>query len=93
METGSLERSIGVKRVESNTEKTKMMISSENVGKVTMADKFPSAVYRKGLTIYSILCQFWRCWVNKRCGGFRGKLKKDKEFKCHACANQRIDMA
>ena len=71
-----------------NIEKTKMIISSENIGKVTMADKLPGAVYRKGVSIYSILYQFCRCWVNKRCDDIRGKPKKNREFECHACTNQ-----
>ena len=32
------------------------MICSENAGMVTEADKFPRAVFRKGVGRYSILC-------------------------------------
>ena len=55
--------------------KTKMMISSENAEKVAMEVKFHCAVCRKGVGINSILCQIYRCWLHKRCGGTRGKLK------------------
>ena len=52
-----------------NVNKTKMMISCENVGtgKVALEGKFPCAVYRKGVGSNSILCQFCRCLVDKRC--------------------------
>lgn len=62
-ETGSLERNIGDKRVESKCQKDKMMISSENVGKVTIEGKFPSAFCRKDVGSNSILGQFWSCWL------------------------------
>ena len=52
-----------------------MMITSENVGKVTIEGNFPCAVCRKGVGSNSIHCQFCRCWVHKRCHGVRGKLK------------------
>ena len=57
-----------------------MMISSENAGKVTMEGKLPSAVCRQGLGINSILCQFSRCWVHKRCSGIKDKLKEESKF-------------
>ena len=65
--------------------KTKMRISSNNAGKVTIEDKLPYAVCRKGADSNSLLCQFSRCWVHKRCRGIRGKLKEDGKFKCPAC--------
>ena len=39
------------------------MISSENVGKVTIEGKFPSAFCRKDVGSNSILGQFWSCWL------------------------------
>ena len=46
-ETGSLERSTGVKGGD---------ICCENAGKVTIEGKFSYAVYRKGIDSNSILC-------------------------------------
>ena len=59
-----------------NVKKTKIMISSENDGMVKTEDKFSCAVYRKGVGSNSILCQFCRWWVYKRCSGIRDKLKR-----------------
>lgn len=38
--------------------KTKLMISSENAGKITMKGNFPCAVCKKGLESNFIVCQF-----------------------------------
>ena len=65
-----------------------MMISSENAEKVAVEVKFHCAVCREGVGINSILCQISSCWLHKRCGGTRGKLKEDSKFKCHIYANQ-----
>ena len=70
-----------------------MMISGENAGKVTIKGKFLCAVCRKDVGSNSILCQFCRCWVHKRCSGIRGKLKVDSKFKCQTCMNQQMDIA
>ena len=70
-----------------NIKKTKMKINSENAGQVTVEDKFPYAVCRKGVGSNSILSQFCRCWKH------RGKLKKDCKFKFQTYANQKIDVA
>ena len=59
-----------------------MMISSESFGKVPIDGNFPCAVCRKGVGYYSILCQFYRCWVHKRCCGIKGKLNEDSKFTC-----------
>ena len=45
--------------------KTKMMISSENTGRVAIESKFRYAVCRKHVNINPIICQFCRCWVIK----------------------------
>ena len=76
-----------------SVEKTKMMFSIENVGKVSVEDKFPCAVYRKGVSSNSILCRFCRCWLHKRCSAIRSKLKEDSKFKFQTCANQQKDIA
>ena len=65
------------------------MISCQNVGKATMERKFSCAVCRKGVGINSIICQFCRCWVHKRCSGVRGKLKED--IKCQTSTNHQTD--
>ena len=62
------------------------MISNENVGKVTIEDKLLCVVCRKGESINSILWQFCRCWLQKRCSGIKGKLKEDSKFKRQAKA-------
>ena len=76
------------KRLRVHFKKTKMMISSENAEKVAVEVKFHCAVCREGVGINSILCQISSCWLHKRCGGTRGKLKEDSKFKYHIYANQ-----
>ena len=71
-----------------NVKKTKMMIRSKNAVKVTIDGKFPCAVCRKGVGSNFILCQFCRCWLHKRCSGFKGKLKDDSKFEYQVSANQ-----
>ena len=66
----------------------KMKFSSEDAGKATEVDMFPCAVWRKDVRSNFILCQFCRCWVHNRLSSFRGKLKKDGNFKFQTCANQ-----
>ena len=53
-----------------------------------MGSKFSCAAWRKGLGCTSILCQFFRCWLHKKCSGIRGKLKEDSKFKCQTCESQ-----
>ena len=59
-----------------------MLISSENAAKVTGEGKFPCAVCKNRVGSNSILCQFCRCWVHKRCRDIRGKLKENDTFTC-----------
>ena len=70
-----------------------MMITSGDAGKASVQVKFPCAFSRKGIASNSILCQFYRCCVHKRCSSIRDKLKKDSKFKCWICGNQQIDVA
>ena len=57
--TGSLERgTLKSTGMRVNVRKTNIMISSENIGKVTEKDKFPWAVSRKGVGSKSILYHF-----------------------------------
>ena len=67
------------KGLEGNIMKTKMIISSENGGKVTIEGRCLCAVCRKGVGSNSFFCQFCRCWVHKRCSGVRGKVKVDSK--------------
>ena len=53
-----------------------------------MGSKFSCAAWRKGLGSTSILCQFFRCWLHKKCSGITGKLKEDSKFKCQTCESQ-----
>ena len=57
-----------------------MMISSENSGSLTEKAKFLFVVCREGVGSNSVICQFYSCWVQKKCG-IRGKLKEDIDFK------------
>ena len=43
--------------------------------------------------ITSILYQFCRYCVYKKCSGIRRKLKENSMFKCQKCANQQTDIA
>ena len=76
-----------------NIKKIKMMISNENVGKITIEGKFPCIICRKRVSSNSIFCQLCRWWMHKRCSGFEGKLKVDSKFKCQTCINQQTDRA
>ena len=71
--------------------KTKLMIGSEILGKVTENGKFSCAVCSKGVGSSSILCQFFQNWVHKSCSSIIGKLKGDNKFKCEICAIQRTN--
>ena len=62
-------------------------------GKVIEEGRFPCPVCKKSVSSYSILWQFCRCWLHKRCNGIIGKPKEDSEFKCQTCANRQIDIA
>ena len=73
-----------------NVKKTKVMIRSENAGKITVKGKFSWAVCRKVVESNSILCQSCRCWVHMRCSGIRDKLKEDNKF---VWTKQLIDIA
>ena len=75
-----------------NVKKTKLMINSENAGKVTMEIKLSCVGCRKGLGTNFILCQFCRCWLHKKCSRIRGKLKEDRKFKHQTRANQLADI-
>ena len=63
-----------------NVKKMKMMVSSENGGKVAEKCKFCCPIFKKGVGIIYIYCQFCRCWVRKRYSGVRNKLKEDSKF-------------
>ena len=78
--------------MESKVNKTKMMITSK-IWKVTLEGKFPCAVFRKVLGSNSILCQFCRCWVHKRCSFIKAKQNDNSKFKYQTCTNQETYMA
>ena len=61
--------------------KRRMVISKKNAVKVKVGGKFPFVVWRKSVSNNSILFQFCRCWVHKRCICIRVKLKEDIKFK------------
>ena len=52
-------RVLDLKGLRINVKETKIIISTENAGKVTEEDKFSCGVYRKGAGINSTLCQFF----------------------------------
>ena len=76
-----------------NFKKTKTMINSENAGKVTEESQSSSNVCRKSRSSNSILCQFWKCRVHKRCSGIRGKPEEESNLKCEASANKQTGIA
>lgn len=65
-----------------------MTRGDENAGKLAIDNNSPRAIWRKGVNSYSILWQFCKNWVHKRCNGSKGKLKEDSTFKCQTCANK-----
>ena len=72
-----------LKELRVNVKETKMTIINQNAGKISKEDKSPRTVCSSN----SILCQFCRCWVHKRCSSIRGELKDDSKFKCQTCVN------
>ena len=70
-----------------------MIVSTANIGKVREERKFSWAISRKGAETNSIVWQFCKYWVHKRCSGIKGKLKEDGEFRCHTYANEETDIA
>ena len=75
-----------------NVKKTKMMTSSENVGRVKKEGRFISTVSKKDVGRTSILCLFCRCWVYEVYSFIRVILRGDNKFKCHSSATQQIDI-
>ena len=65
---GSLES----KGLRINVRKTKMMISSENARNKVRRRQVSLCCLQKGVGRNSILCQFCKWWVHKRCIGIRG---------------------
>ena len=78
-------RTLQSKGLKVNVKKTKAKVSNEKARKVKKQEKFPCTKCRKGVGSNSILCQFFKCWVHKRCTGVRGRLKQDDEFNCRIC--------
>ena len=76
-----------IRRFRVNVKKTKMMIISENVGKVTEGEKFLRAVYKKYWGSDTIFCQLCMCRILKTYSGIKGKPKKICKFKCQTCTN------
>ena len=54
-----------------NVTKTKMIIRSENPGKVKEKIQFFCRAFRKGVGSNSILCQLYRCWLQTICSGVK----------------------
>ena len=68
--------------------KTTMIVSTANIGKIREEIKFPCAVSRRGAETNSMIWQFCKYWVHKRCSGIKGKLKEDGEFRCQTYTNE-----
>ena len=60
-----------------NVKKSKMMINSENAGKITKEGKFTFVVCREDASSYAILYKFCVCWVHKKCSWIKSKLKEN----------------
>lgn len=48
---------------------------------------------RKDVVNKSILYQFYRCGVHKRCSGIRAKFEKGQQIEIQTCAYQQTDIA
>ena len=65
-----------------NLGKTKIMVSSCDVGKIREQGKYPCGVCRKGVGVNSVYCQSCNHWVHYRCSKVRGRLQPNQDFKC-----------
>jgi len=68
-----------------NVQKTKVLVSGRDIGKVTETGSFPCSVCCRGVGSNSIFCNSCRHWVHKRCSGIKGRLRPDAQFQCKAC--------
>ena len=81
-----MEKSIAVERVESKCSEDENDDKQWKFWKAYRKVKFLFVVCREGVGGNSVICQFYSCWVQKKCG-IRGKLKEDIEFKSQTFGN------
>ena len=74
-----------------NIGKTKVMVSSTDVGKAVKTGKFPCGVCSKGVGVNSIYCSHCNHWIHQRCSGLQGPLENTPNFKCRTCVLPRND--
>ena len=66
-------------------EKTKIMICGENLHSLKDSGKHPCGVCCKGVGSNSIFCDGCQSWINKKCSGFKGRLKANPIYRCKRC--------
>ena len=65
-----------------NIEKTKIMICGKNLHSLKDSGKHPCGVCCKGVGSNSIFCDGYQSWINKKCSGFKGRLKANPIYRC-----------
>ena len=67
--------------------KTKVMISGRDLHTLQTSDKYPYAVFRKGVRKTSIFCSGCSLLVHRKCSNIPGRLSKDPDFRCGCLGN------
>ena len=68
-----------------NIVKTKLMVSGSNLDVLRKSGKYPCGVCQAGVGRNAIQCGGCRQWVYKKCGGIKGPLTSDLNFRCARC--------
>ena len=69
-----------------NMENTKIMMSGGiNLDLLKKSGKDPCGVCQTGAGSNSNFCGDCLCWFNKKCGGIKGPLCPDPDFRCARC--------
>ena len=76
-----------VKGLKVDIGKTKVMISGRDLHTLQTSDKYPYAVFRKGVRKTSIFCSGCSLLVHRKCSNIPGRLSKDPDFTCGCLGN------
>ena len=68
-----------------NMGKTKLMVSGSNLDVLRKSGKYSCGVCQAGVGRNAIQCGGCRPWVDKKCGGIKGPLTSDLNFRCARC--------
>ncbi|XP_068686740.1 uncharacterized protein [Montipora foliosa] len=68
-----------------NMSKTKILMSGPNLYSLCDSEKFPCAIYRKGVGSNSIFCNGCSHWVHKKCSQIPDRLTSVPTFRCSRC--------